>query len=301
MALSAVKSWFGRHASSQAEAPELTRKVEPVLALGVAPPLIQPGPPPTWTPDRLVTTDALWGEGYQFPGGEIETLRLAKPLGLSKASSLLLIGAGAGGPACSLAVQLGVWVSGFEADSNLVAAAVDRIARRNLTRRAQTEVWNPAEPHFREHFYHHGLLLEALHGSKPEPTLAAIAKALKPSGHLMMLEVVADKPLDPANPIVAAWAHLERRDPRALPTETAITRILGRLGFDVRVAEDVSDRHIHQALMGWRSTVRTMEDTRPTRRQAMRCVQEAELWMLRLRLLRTGKLRLMRWHAIGGG
>jgi hypothetical protein len=69
----------------------------------------------------------------------------------------------------------------------------------------------------------------------------------------------------------------------------------------VRVAEDVSDRHTHQALMGWRSTVRTMEDTRPTRRQAMRSVQEAELWMLRLRLLQSGKLRLMRWHAIGGG
>jgi hypothetical protein len=44
-----------------------------------------------------------------------------------------------------------------------------------------------------------------------------------------------------------------------------------------------------------------MEDTRPTRRQAMRSVQEAELWMLRLRLLQSGKLRLIRWHAIGGG
>src|ERR1700675_4859895 len=115
MALSAVKSWFARHTSSHAEAPELARKLAPVPMVDLAPLLTTPGPPPTWTPDRLVTTDALWGEGYQFPGGEIETLRLAKPLGLSKASSLLLIGAGAGGPACSLAVQCGAWVSGFEA------------------------------------------------------------------------------------------------------------------------------------------------------------------------------------------
>jgi cyclopropane fatty-acyl-phospholipid synthase-like methyltransferase len=301
MALSAVMNWFGRPLQPPAEAPRATPRLTPFLASGEAAPLVSPGPPPSWTPERLTTTDALWGEGYQFPGGEIETLRLAKPMGLSKASSLLLIGAGTGGPACSLAVQFGVWVSGFEADPNLVAAAVDRIARRNLTKRAQIEAWNPAEPHFRAHFYHHCLALEPLHGSQPERTLAAIAQALKPGGHLMMVELVADSPLDSTSPVVAAWGHLERRDPGALPTEVAITRTLGRLGFDVRVAEDVSDRQTRHALSGWRTTVQVMEDVRPTRRQAMRCVQEAELWMLRLRLLQTGRLRLVRWHAIGGG
>jgi hypothetical protein len=243
----------------------------------------------------------LWGDGYQFPGGEIETLRLARPMGLSKACSLLLIGAGAGGAACSLAVQLGVWVSGFEADPNLAAAAIRRIAQRKLTKHAQIEVWNPAEPKFRQHLYHHGLALEPLRGRHPERTLSAIAMALKPTGHLMMIELVADSPLDPANPIVAAWARLEQRDPEAVPTAISITRILGRLGFDVRVEEDVSDRHTTQALTGWRTTVRTMKDAPPSKRAAMRYVLEAELWILRLRLMRTGQLRLVRWHAIGGG
>jgi len=276
-------------------------KVEPRLTPAEARLLVSPGPPPSWTADRLLTTDGLWGEGYQFPGGEIETLRLAKPMGLSKASSLLLIGAGAGGAACSLAVQFGVWVSGFETDPDLVAAAVDRIARKNLTKHAQIETWNPAEPSFREGFYHHGLLLEPLHGCQPERTLSAIARALKPSGHLMMLELVADGPLDATNPVVANWARLERRDPGALPSEVSITRVLGRLGFDVRVAEDVSQRHISHALTGWRIMVRSMEEVHPTRKQAMRSVQEAELWLLRLRLFQTGSLRLVRWHAIGGG
>jgi len=301
MALSAVKTWFGRHVPAPDDVVLPSPVIELIHETVTAPPLVLTRQPLTWNSERLRTTDALWGEGYQFPGGEIETLRLAKPLGLSKASSLLLLGAGAGGPACSLAVQLGVWVSGFEADANLVAAAVERIAHHNLSKRAQSEAWNPEEPKFREHFYHHGLALEPLHGSPPALVLSAIARALKPSGHLMMTELVADMPLDPANPVVAAWAHLERRNPKALPTQVAITRILGRLGFDVRVAEDVSDRHVHQALMGWRTTVRTMENRRPTRREAMRSVQEAEMWMLRLRLLQTGSLRLVRWHAIGGG
>jgi len=302
MAMSAVMNWFGRPMRLEPrQEPLQAPRAEPPPLSEPEPQPIPTGPPPSWTPGRLATTDALWGDGYQFPGGEIETLRLAKPLGLSAASSLLLIGAGGGGPACAIATQLGVWVSGFEADPDLVAAANDRVLRRNLTKRVQVEMWNPEQPCFRDHFYHHGLALEPLRGSQPQQTLSAIAKAIKPSGHLMMMEVVADSPLDPSNPIAAAWARLERRDPRTLPSEIAITRILGRLGYDVRVSEDVSQRHIQQALTGWRAAVRTMENVMPTRREAMRSVQEAELWMIRLRLFQSGALRLVRWHAIGGG
>ncbi len=301
MPMSGMLNWFGRPPTLAEPVRLRTPRVEPVATAEPELPTMLDGAPLSWSPERLVTTDALWGDGYQFPGGESETLRLAKPLGLSAAASLLLIGAGAGGPACSVATKLGAWVSGFEADPALVAAAVERIAHRNLTKRAQIEVWDPEEPNFRPRFYHHGLALQPLHGAVPERTLAAIAGALKPSGHLMMLEVVASAPLDSADPTVAAWARLERRDPKSVPSEVQITRILGRLGFDVRVVEDVSQRHIHQAMMGWRGVVRAMDDDRPTRREAMRSIQEAELWMVRLRLFQRKALRLVRWHGIGGG
>ena len=53
--------------------------------------------------------------------------------------------------------------------------------------------------------------------------------------------------------------------------------------------------------MGWRSAVRAMENVRPSRREAMQYVREAELWLFRLRLFQLGRLRMVRWHAIGGG
>jgi cyclopropane fatty-acyl-phospholipid synthase-like methyltransferase len=286
------------HAESSSRAEP---KVNDVAEATIQPEATPARPAPKWTGERLAITDSLWGPGYQFPGGDTETLRLAKPLGLSAASSLLLLGAGSGGASCSLATSLGVWVSGFEVDPDLVAAAADRIARKNLTKRAQVEIWNPNEPAFRAHFYHHALALEPLHGARPEAVLSAIAKALKPNGQLMMIEVVADTPLDPKDPVVAAWARLERRDPKVLPTEVAITRVLGRLGFDVRIVEDVSQRHIQQTLTAWRSAVRVMEEVRPTRRQAMGNVHEAELWLLRVRLFELRKLRMVRWHGIGRG
>ncbi len=303
MAMGAVMNWFGWQQPSplSAEPPPEMHRLDPIVAAAMEVPRVADRPPPKWNHDRLKITDALWGQGYQFPGGEIETLRLAKPLGLSKASSLLLIGAGSGGAACSLSIQFGAWVSAFEADPDLVATAIDRITRRNLTKHAQTEAWDPEEPRFREGFYHHGMALEALHNSPPERVLSSVTRALKPSGHLVMTELVADTPLDPGNPVVAAWAHLERRSPKMVPTEVAITRILGRLGYDVRVCEDISERHVSHAMAGWRSQVRVMEDAPPTRREAMSSVQEAELWLLRLRLFEIGSVRLVRWHAIGGG
>jgi hypothetical protein len=251
-----------------------------------------------WSPERLEVVDLLWGKGFQFPGGEIETLHLAKPMGLSAASSLLLLGAGSGGPPCCIANSLGGWVTGFESDPCLVAAALDRSIRGGLGRRAQIETWDPASPFFERNQYHHGLALEPLKQGLPEPTLAALSMALKPAGQFVLLETVADGPLDASDPVVAGWRRLEGRRLDMVPGELAITRVLGRLGFDVRIVEDLSQRHMQQAVVGWRRAVRGMQHARPTAREAACLIQEAELWLLRMKLFRGRQLRLVRWHAI---
>jgi hypothetical protein len=58
---------------------------------------------------------------------------------------------------------------------------------------------------------------------------------------------------------------------------------------------------MHQGIMGWRRMVRAMQDAKPSRQQAKIVVHEAEVWLVRLRLFREGRLRLVRWHAIGSG
>jgi hypothetical protein len=45
--------------------------------------------------------------------------------------------------------------------------------------------------------------------------------------------------------------------------QRAITGALGRLGFDVRVAEDMSLRHLQQALPGWHRLLRVMQANQP--------------------------------------
>jgi hypothetical protein len=293
MLLESVRSWLGGASSAPGTGPPFLGEMEQARDADL--PVKPEGP---WPPGRVEVCEQIWGEGFLFPGGAEEVMRLAGPLGLSSAASLLLVGAGGGGAPRAIASQLGVWVSGFESDPDLAALAMERCTRARLGRRATVEMWYPQAPSFRIQAYHHGLALEPLRDAKPEPVLAALTGALKPRGQLMLVETVAGEPLDAADPLVATWRRLERRSAE-LPTERGITRMLGRLGFEVRVAEDITQRHIHLAVLGWRAAVRDMKGERPAPARAARLVAEAELWLIRLRMMREGRARMVRWHAIG--
>ena len=255
---------------------------------------------PVWPSARIGVAEALWGQGFLFPGGGAEVLRLTAPLGLSAASSLLLIGAGSGGPSRCIAAEFGVWVTGYEANKRLVDLANERSERAGMGRRAQVEIWDTLKPKFPRRYFHHGMAIEMLHGAKPDKVLTAVALALKPGAQFVLLETVADAPLDPADPIVATWARLDHRS-ADVPSEPEITNVLARLKFDVRIVEDVSRRHMQSAMQGWRIAVEAMASAPPALRQIGMVVHEAELWTARFRLMRDGKLRLARWHAIAGG
>lgn len=234
-----------------------------------------------------------------LPGGDAEIIRLAAPLGLSAASSVLLLGAGLGGPARVLATDLGAWVTGYEADPVMVKIATGRLQKigKEVSKRATVERWNPAAPAFKTHGFHHAIALDPIRSAAPEDMLTAISEALKPGGQLVLVQLTAETPLDAADPVIARWSALERRPP-TLPAASQITRTLATLGFDVRVVEDISSRHIRLTAQGWKSLVRGLGGLKPANAEAAILVSEAELWMRRLRLIHAGRLRLMRWHGI---
>jgi head-tail adaptor len=258
-----------------------------------------------WSPARIAIADELWGDGNVLPGGEEEVLRLAVPLNLSAASSLLLLGAAAGGPARAVAGGLGAWISGHEADPALAAVAAWRLPRAGkvVAKRAMVVPWDPQAPVFRRRAFNHALALEALRGapSRPVPVaelLMALAGALRPGGQLVMVDVVASVHIDPADPVLRSWAAVEGRT-SDLPTEAALSAALAELGFDVRVTEDITARHIRLAVQGWKRMVRDLAAIRPDRLRAAAVVAEAEVWLRRLKLMYSGQIRLVRWHAMG--
>jgi len=115
----------------------------------------------------------------------------------------------------------------------------------------------------------------------------------------VMTELVAEKPAPEGDREFGAWCRLEDRLP-SLPRLSEISTALEGQKFDVRVVEDISERHVSQTLEGWRGAVKAMEaGPRPAPTTAAAFVNEAELWLLRLRLMRRLDLKLIRWHAMG--
>jgi cyclopropane fatty-acyl-phospholipid synthase-like methyltransferase len=256
--------------------------------------------PARWPASRIAAVEALWGSGFIMPGGAPETLRLAKPLGLSSSVTLMLLGGGLGGPAASLCSGFGAWISSFEADPQLMAVAAARRPGLDPKGRITVDGWDRAAPRFRSRSANSALSLEALRGTRPTPLLESIASALRPQGQIVITELVCDAAPDVKDREFAAWCRLENRLPE-LPRTDEVTKTLQKLHFDVRVVEDMSDRHITQTLGGWREAVKAMAaGPRPATHTAAAFVTEAELWLLRIRLMRRLGVRLMRWHAIGG-
>lgn len=269
-------------------------------------PVLPDHTPPTaapaahWTAPRLHVAEHLWGKGYVTAGGGREVRQLATPIGLSSAATVLVLGIGAGGIADLLVREFGAWVVGYEADAQLLAAATEhvRLAGTAVAKRATVEWLDPLAPSFRANFCHHAVVLDAIRAAPLEPFLGAISLALKPHGQIVMAEFVATAPLDTGDPAIATWCRLEGRS-AGLHSEPGMTRALARLGFDVRVVEDISARHMQLALRGWKDLVRGMGGAKPSPAEAAAIVHEAELWTRRIRLMHSGVIRLVRWHVLG--
>ncbi len=232
-----------------------------------------------WTAARLAQADALWGEGFIWPGGADEIKRLAAPFGLSPAHSLLVLGDGAAGAARALAADLGAWISAYESDPALHQAA-EAWRRRGglaLAKRATVALWDRAAPSFPVRGFHHALLLETLPPGSAAPILDALVRAVKPGGQIVLVQTV-----------------------RGAGEEAEIVAALAQAGCDVRVVEDESTRHAHIVLAAWKHLLRRLRDARPAPSEAAALVQEAAIWLIRLRRLREGRLKVMRWGAIAG-
>jgi len=254
-----------------------------------------------WSESRIEIADRLWGRGFQWPGGAEEVMRVAVPLNLTAASTLLLLGAGGGGAVLRLISELRIKVAAFEADPVLALVAARRIQQAGApTQRAAVQTFDVARPAFKRQAFQAALAIESLRGPRPQSIIGAMRRAIRYGGQVAIIETVTPRALDPADPAVAAWCRLERREPPPAGTDWVTTPMAAR-GFELRVAEDMTARHVRFAVTAWTRLTREMKGNRPPPRLAAAVVTEAEYWMRRIDLLTAGKLKVFRWVSIHDG
>ncbi len=244
---------------------------------------------------RLAISHSLWGEWFFHPGGLDEAQRLAKPLSLNDSTTLLLVGSGMLGAARAIAA-LGSYVTVYETEKPLVAPSLEEMARHaKASRKVEFGAWDQAR--LKPGAYRHAALIGVGRTDSATAALGRAAAALKPQAQLLMIEPIAGEGFDPTSPLARRWGALEGRVV-PLANEEAVLGVMAGLGFDVRVREDMSQRHLSLALIGWQRRIAELARHRPGRAEAAVLVEEAERWLLRLKLLQMGQLRLMRWHAM---
>ena len=85
---------------------------------------------------------AIWGEGFNTPGGAPFVLDLVKPFAINNSMSVLDFGCGPGGGARAIAKEFDVWTTGVERDKALAELGKLLSTRAGLERKADIQPYD---------------------------------------------------------------------------------------------------------------------------------------------------------------
>lgn len=254
-----------------------------------------PEPATAWPPERLNVIEKLWGEGCTSPGSA-DFLRVTVPmLSLSEKTSLLLIGAGLGGIGRAMVEKTGVWVTGFEADAELVGLARHMTKMTGMQKRAPVSKANLEDAKFKEKSFNTVVSLESLYRVEAKEQLyTAMVAALRGGGELLMTDFVAAGDGPPSD-VMNAWANREPTPPH-LWTAKKIQSFLKTLNLDVRPNQDITAQYRAGIFKGFFKYLSNV--TKPELLEISGdLIDECEYWAKQLSAIDCGQLKVFRFQA----
>lgn len=295
--------WEGRDPRDLMPAPQrptgMTAKEADVAAAMAAEQPIDAPPAPAvanpWPSTRIGLVEKLWGDGFHTPGGAEHILELVKPMRLDETKTLLDLGCGLGGGARSVTHEFGTWVTGIEWWKDLALAGIERSTRAGLAKKASVQFQVNGRLVLKANSFAGVFSKEAFFTvPEKETLLQVLTDALKVDGELCFTDYVA---IDDRSRHLEQWCG---REPiGAHPWSIAeYSSALGQLGYDLRVTEDMTERHCQLIRDGWRQFVDGLAPGSASPDTMPLIVREAEIWARREALLRKGELRHYRFFAI---
>ncbi len=253
--------------------------------------------PNPWSTDRIAFVEKLWGDGFHTPGGADHILELVKPMALDATKTLLDVGCGLGGGARTVTTEFGAWVTGIEWWKDLALGGVERSTKAGLMKKAAVQFQARGRVFVKPNSFS-GVFAKETFFTVPqkESLLQVMADSLRIDGELCFTDyLVLGDPEQSQH--LRDWCSREPIDAHPW-TLAEYSSALGQLGFDLRVAEDMSDRHCRLIRDGWRQFVDKLPPGSATPEAMPMIVREAEIWARREALMRKGELRHYRFFAI---
>lgn len=252
-----------------------------------------------WSGARIRAAERVWGAGFISPGGADVILDLVKPLVIMPQHSVLDLHAGVAGPARAIAETFGVWVTGFEASRDLVARAAEENKIAGMVKRAPVTEFDPEAPLLKKKGFDRVFSKELLFQvARKAELLAAVAAATKSDGQLVLTDYVLGDGADDG--FVDAWSKHEPIPPCPVGAKK-MQELLKQSGFDVRTAEDMTDRHAALVVAQWDAVLKSLRPRELEPEVAVALIREAEIWAARAAAFASGRLRCYRFFALRRG
>ena len=250
-----------------------------------------------WPSERIAAAERIWGAGFAAPGGVELAVRLTKPFALDKSKTMLELGSGLGGNARAIATEFDSWVTGYERDPTLAAAAMETSRQHGLGKRAVIRAYD------HKAFLADTLRFDALFSKEalfrfPEKSelFTALPGKLKDRAQVVITDLVLAAP-GATDPALEAWIRDEAEEPHPWTAEQYVSAAT-KVNLDVRVNEDLTDEYLAMVRDAWRGLEAVLKPGVVDAAAAAAILDEGANWQRRAAALASGKLRLIRLHMV---
>lgn len=250
-----------------------------------------------WDENRIDVAQLIWGRGFCGPGGPEHVVAISKLLTLTPEMSMMHLGAGLGGPARTLAEAFGVWVTGYETSTSLVAAGSELSAMAGMAKKAPLAYLDLSSPQPFDRKYDRVMIDSFLSlVEDKEELMARVEESLKADGFCLITDYFLANNQSSGQPTFQEWAAGEPRNLTLVRVEE-LRDILQRCGYHVRVDDNLSSEYVSLIDQTWAGADKIVAElmAQPGQSQLVNVVfKEAELWARRAKLLRDGHITYRR-------
>jgi len=250
----------------------------------------------TWSEARCQLSQEIWSHGFVVPGGTEYIEKLVSGCTLTAAETMLEIGVGMGGGARTIIGKFGNYITGYERDENLAAAAMRHAITYEIDDKLEVTSLPLEELKLKPKYFRAALLRDVIYSMEDKAgIISKIGVSLKTGQSFF---IITDFLFDAGDEseALAAWKAVEER--QVYPwTEADLTKALERAGLQPRIVDDESEYYCAMVVDAWSEYMDTISGAEISPEMGRAMEREGEYWARRVAALKAGVLRYYRIEA----
>ncbi len=250
-----------------------------------------------WSETRRQLAQEIWSPGFVVPGGNDYVENLVSGCSLTEAETMLEIGVGMGGGTRTIIGKFGNYVTGYERDTELAAAAVRHAVTYDIDDKLEV-IHAPFEAlNLKKSYFRAALIRDILYTVEDKASMIAeIADSLKSGeAYLVMTDFLFSA--DDESPELAAWKAVEER-PVYPWTEAELLKCLEASGVQPRIVEDEGEDYRAMVVGAWSDYLKTVQGKEVSDEMGREMAREGEFWARRSAAIESGALKYFRIEGI---